>query len=114
MSETPERMGLDAIRQAIEERDEAVRALAAQEFRGNSVSWWCEKAHAYGAAIDAVWAELRTAGVVCDGTKTSAEGVRELAARSDDALRLIRGRTILAERMDLKIAIDRLRAMGLL
>lgn len=81
----PERMGLDAIRQAIEERDAMERKyhdLAEHMvYHGNSVSWWHSKAIAYRDAIDAVWAELRAAGVTADGKKTCADGVRELAAR---------------------------------
>jgi hypothetical protein len=81
----PERMGLDAIRQAIEERDAMERQyhdLAEHMmYHGNSVSWWHSKAIAYRDAIDAVWDELRAAGVTADGKKTCADGVRELAAR---------------------------------
>ena len=81
----PERMGLDAIRQAIEDRDAMemkYHALAEEMiYHGNSVSWWYSKAIAYRNAVDAVWYELRAAGIVCDGRKTCAEGVRELAGR---------------------------------
>jgi len=79
----PERMGLDAIRQAIEERDDMEQKyhdLAKDMvYHGNSVSWWHSKAIAYRNAIDEVWAALRTAGIQSDGTKTCADGVRELA-----------------------------------
>jgi hypothetical protein len=81
----PERMGLDAIRQAIEERDSMERQyhdLAEHMvYHGNSVSWWHSKAIAYRGAIDAVWKALNAAGVTADGKKTCADGVRELAAR---------------------------------
>lgn len=81
----PERMGLDAIRQAIEERDmmeQRYHDLAEHMvYRGNSVSWWHSKAMAYRNAIDDVWAALNAAGVQADGKKTCADGVRELAAR---------------------------------
>jgi hypothetical protein len=81
----PERMGLDAIRQAIEERDameQKYHDLAEyMVYHGNSVSWWHSKAIVYRDALDAVWAELRAAGVMADGKKTCADGVRELAAR---------------------------------
>lgn len=81
----PERMGLDAIRQAIDDRDEMERKYhyLAQEmvYEGNSVAWWRSKAVAYRDAVDAVWRELRAAGVTADGKKTCADGVRELAAR---------------------------------
>ena len=81
----PERMGLDAIRQAIEERDEMERKyhdLAEHMvYRGNSVAWWHSKATAYRNAIDEAWDALTTAGIRADGTKTCADGVRELAAR---------------------------------
>lgn len=81
----PERMGLDAIRQAIEERDEMERKyhdLAEHMvYHGNSVSWWHSKATAYRNAIDEVWDALKAAGIRADGTKTCADGVRELAAR---------------------------------
>ena len=49
----PERMGLNAIRQAIEDRD----------------------------ALGATWDALRDAGITANGTKTCADGVRELAGR---------------------------------
>jgi hypothetical protein len=78
----PERMGLDAIRQAIEERDAMERQyhdLAEQMvYPGNSVSWWHSKATAYRNAIDNVWDALRAAGIRYDGAKTCADGVREL------------------------------------
>lgn len=81
----PKRMGLDAIRQAIEERDEMERKyhfLATElVYEGNSVEWWRSKAVAYRDAVDAVWRELRAAGISADGTKTCADGVRELAAK---------------------------------
>jgi len=81
----PERIGLDAIRQAIEERDsmeQRYHELAEHMvYHGNSVSWWHSKATAYRDAIDRVWYELKAAGIVCDGRKTCADGVRELAAR---------------------------------
>jgi hypothetical protein len=83
---SPERMGLDAIRQAIEDRDAMemkYRDLAEHMvYHGNSVSWWHSKAMAYRDAIDRVWDELKAAGIVCDGRKTCADGVRELAARA--------------------------------
>ena len=81
----PERMGLDAIRQAIEERDsmeQQYHDLAEHMvYHGNSVSWWHSKATAYRNAIDEVWGALNAAGIRADGTKTCADGVRELAAR---------------------------------
>lgn len=81
----PERMGLDAIRQAIEERDAMERAYhdLANEmvYEGNSVSWWRSKAMAYRNAVDDVWFALKDAGIHADGKKTCADGVRELAAR---------------------------------
>ncbi len=77
-------IGLDAVRQAIEERDDMEQkyhALAEQMvYHGNSVSWWHSKATAYRDAIDKVWDALRAAGIRADGTKTCADGVRELAA----------------------------------
>ena len=76
-------VGLDAVRQAIEERDDMERKyhdLAEHMvYHGNSVSWWHSKARAYRDAVDKVWSELKAAGIVCDGIKTSADGVRELA-----------------------------------
>jgi hypothetical protein len=81
----PERMGLDAIRQAIEDLDQMEQkyhALAEQLiYEGSSVSWWHSKAMAYRSAIDEVWSALKDAGVVADGRKTCADGVRELAGR---------------------------------
>ena len=78
-----ETVGLDAVRQAIEERDDMERKyhdLAEHMvYHGNSVSWWYSKATAYRSAIDAVWTELKAAGIKCDGIKTCADGVRELA-----------------------------------
>ena len=80
-----ERMGLDAIRQAIEERDameHAYHLLAGEMvYEGNSVQHWRSKARAYGDAVTGVWNELKAAGIVCDGRKSCTEGVRELAAR---------------------------------
>lgn len=85
LGQAPERMGLDAIRQAIEERDAMERQyhdLAENMvYHGNSVSWWHSKAIAYRNAIDEVWDALRAAGIRADGTKTCADGVRELAAK---------------------------------
>jgi hypothetical protein len=82
----PERMGLDAIRQAIEGRDVMERKyhdLAEHlVYHGNSVAWWHSKATMYRDAIDRVWDELKAAGITCDGRKTCADGVRELAVRA--------------------------------
>lgn len=87
MTRKPERMGLDAIRQAIEDHDATLQKyhdLAEHMvYQGNSVSWWYSKATAYRDAIDNVWTELRAAGIVCDGVKTCADGVRELAAMKE-------------------------------
>ena len=81
----PERMGLNAIRQAIEDRDAMERQyhdLAEQMiYRGNSISWWHSKATAYRDALGATWDALRDAGITANGTKTCADGVRELAGR---------------------------------
>jgi hypothetical protein len=80
----PKHLGLDAIRQAIEDLDVMERRyndLAENMvYQGNSVSWWHSKAIAYRDAIGKVWDELRAAGIVCDGSKTCADGVRELAS----------------------------------
>lgn len=90
LSAEPERVGLDAIRQAIEERDameQKYHDLAEHMvYHGNSVSWWYSKAMAYRNAIDEVWAALREAGVVSDGKKTCADGVKELAVASADKI----------------------------
>jgi hypothetical protein len=79
------RIDLDAIKQAIEERDDAVRQYhdLAQNmvYHGNSVSHWHCKATAYRDAIGKVWNELQAAGIACDGNKSCADGVCELAAR---------------------------------
>ena len=79
------RIDLDAIKEAIEERDDAVRQYhdLAQNmvYHGNSVSHWYCKATAYGDALSKVWSELQAAGVTPDGNKTCADGVRELADR---------------------------------
>ncbi len=81
----PETSAMDVLRQAIEERDAMEQRLndlaERMEYKGNSVAWWYSKATAYRAAIDAVWTELRAAGIVADGKKTSAEAVRELAIK---------------------------------
>lgn len=75
---------LDAIRQAIEERDAAVRdtELLANEmvYKGNSVQWWHSKATAYKAALGKAWDALNAAGIHADGTFDVAEGIRRLAA----------------------------------
>jgi hypothetical protein len=80
---TPQPKG-DEIKQAIEELEEMERKyyeLAnSMIYRGNSVAHWHAKATAYKDAIGAVWTELQAAGVICDGTKSSAEGVKELAS----------------------------------
>ena len=85
MTTEPERMGLDAIRQAIEDRDTMERQyhdLAEHMvYQGNSVSWWHSKAIAYRNAVDDVWSALKAAGIRADGNKTCADGVRELADR---------------------------------
>lgn len=76
---------LDAIRQAIEERDAAIAQAAdlAQRmiYRGNSVGWWHSKATNYGNALLEAWAALKAAGIPCDGQTTVAEGIRKLAAK---------------------------------
>lgn len=86
------RIDLDAIKQAIEERDEAVRQYhdLAQNmvYHGNSVSHWHCKATAYKDAIGKVWSELQTAGIACDGNKSCAEGVCELASRKTPSIQL--------------------------
>jgi hypothetical protein len=85
MKNYPERMDLDAIKQAIEERDEAVQQYhdlaQSMVYHGNSVAHWYGKAKAYRDAIGKVWNELQAAGIACDGNKSCADGVRELAAR---------------------------------
>jgi len=81
-------LGLDVIRQCLEERDaieQQYHDLAQNMvYKGNSVAWWHSKATAYRGAIDRVWDELKAAGIVCDGRKTCADGVRELAARLNE------------------------------
>jgi len=78
---------LDAIRQAIEERDAALQACSdlANEmvYRGNSVAWWHSKATAYRAAIDRCWEALRDAGIHPDGKTDVATAIRQLAERSN-------------------------------
>jgi hypothetical protein len=85
MKNYPEKMDLDAIKQAIEERDEAVQQYhdlaQSMVYHGNSVAHWYGKAKAYRDAIGKVWNELLAAGIACDGNKSCADGVRELAAR---------------------------------
>jgi hypothetical protein len=75
---------LDVIRQAIEERDAAIRntELLATEmvYHGNSVQWWHSKATAYKSALGEAWDALRAAGIQSDGQTTVAEGIRKLAA----------------------------------
>lgn len=75
---------LDAIRQAIEERDAAVRdtELLSTEmvYKGNSVQWWHSKATAYKDALGKAWDALAAAGIHSDGTFDVAEGIRRLAA----------------------------------
>lgn len=77
--------GLDVIRQCLEERDAMERQYhdLAQHmaYEGNSVAWWHSKATAYRRAIDEVWSALKEAGIVADGAKSCADGVRELAQR---------------------------------
>ena len=77
------RLDLDAIRQAIEERDAAIQAVDDLAnnmiYNGNSVSWWYSKAVAYGSALDRAWEELKKAGILADGRIDVAEGIRQLA-----------------------------------
>ena len=88
MHRDPPSVGLDAVRLAIEERDDMERRyhdLAEHMvYSGNSVSWWHSKALAYRDAIDRVWDELKASGIVCDGRKTCADGVRELSTKLKD------------------------------
>ena len=81
---------LDVIRQAIEERDEALQACddLANEmiYRGNSVAWWHSKATAYREAVDECWKALGEAGIKTDGNTHVADAIRQLAARSNAAL----------------------------
>lgn len=83
------RTDTDAIRQVIQERNEAVRRyhdLAhGMIYHGNSVAHWHAKATAYKSVIGRVWDELRAAGIACDGKKSCTDGVRELAARKSPA-----------------------------
>jgi|AGTN01.3.fsa_nt_gi hypothetical protein len=76
---------LDAIRQAIEERDAALQAcddLANRmEYRGNSVSWWHSKAENYKAALGRAWEALNEAGIHADGKTDVADAIRLLAQR---------------------------------
>lgn len=78
---------LDVIRQAIEERDEALQACSdlANEmiYHGNSVGWWYSKATAYRNAIDECWKALHEAGIKADGKTSVADAIRQLAARSN-------------------------------
>jgi hypothetical protein len=81
---------LDAIAQAIEERDDALlkyHQLATEMiYNGNSISWIHSKARNYGDALTAAWTELKAAGIECTGSKSVAEGIKELASRSNSAL----------------------------
>ena len=76
---------LDAIAQAIEERDDALmryHQLATEMiYEGNSISWIHSKAKNYGNALTEAWKELKAAGIECNGSKSVAEGIRELASR---------------------------------
>jgi hypothetical protein len=76
---------LDAIRQAIEERDAAKRdlELLANEmvYKGNSISWIHSKAENYKAALGRAWDALIEAGIHPDGETDVAEGIRKLAAK---------------------------------
>jgi hypothetical protein len=86
---------LDAIQQAIEERNAALANLEdlAQrlEYHGNSVAWWHSKATNYGNALMSSWDALKAAGVPCDGQTTVADGICKLAANRD-ALRAAAGK----------------------
>ena len=85
-----QRIDLDAIKQAIEERDAAIgnlEALAQRlEYRGNSVSWWHSKAKSYGDALLESWDALKASGVKCDGKTSVADGIGKLNARLDALL----------------------------
>jgi len=81
---------LDAIRQAIEERDEAIqdyhRLASELVYHGNSVSSWYSKATAYKNALGKAWDALNEAGIVADGETDVAAGIRQLALRSNAAV----------------------------
>ena len=84
MSEKPGKaLDLDAIGQAIEERDFALRQYHELAnlmiYEGNSIGWWHSKAKNYGAALLDAWDALREAGVECDGATTVSQGIRILA-----------------------------------
>jgi hypothetical protein len=85
------RFDLDAIGQAIEERDQAIRdtELLAQQmvFHGNSVSWWYSKAIAYRDAIDEAWKALKAKGVFADGNTTVAQAIAGLAPPNAEQIR---------------------------
>jgi hypothetical protein len=74
---------LDVIRDAIEERDDAIRAVEdlaeSMIYRGNSVGWWQSKADNYKSALREAWAELKAAGVKSDGQTTVAEAIKKLS-----------------------------------
>lgn len=80
-----EKIGLDVIRKAIEERDDIEQRYydLAQNmvYEGNSVSHWCNKARAYENTVSGVWEELKKAEINPDGRKSCVDGVRELAER---------------------------------
>ena len=79
----------DKRQQRIEELEEELESerinnedLAnATYYKGNSVSWWHSKAGNYKNALGETWDALRTAGVHCDGKKSTADGVKELQQR---------------------------------
>jgi len=74
---------LDVIRDAIEERDDAIRAVedlsARMIYKGNSVGWWQSKADNYKAALHEAWSELKASGVKPDGQTTVAEAIKKLS-----------------------------------
>ena len=76
---------LDAIRQAIEERDSAVEDthLLANEmvYMGNSVNHWWSKAKANGNALSRAWDALREAGINPDGEMEVSDAIRLLAKK---------------------------------
>ena len=74
---------LDAISQAIEERNDALERLhmmaSEMVYQGNSVQHWYNKAKAYQSALQKAWDALQANGIHPDGEMDVAAGIQKLA-----------------------------------
>ena len=72
-----------ALAALIAERDDLRRENEAQTYNGNSVSYWHQKAKAYGGCVDSLWIVLSAAGYQPDGVKHIVDALTALVAERD-------------------------------